>query len=483
MGGLAVACAAAAVSVAVPTSQGAAQVVRVSADPGLSPSFNASTSDYVSGCGKDRPLKLSLNAPSGSTVSVDGAKARSGSFSVTVDLHVNQAARLVVTSGGRRSDYHVRCLPSSFPRWRFERSGEPQAEWLLMAPVAPTSATAARSHFVTIVDRRGVPIWWVREKVSPFNSVLLPGGDIAWTRFYGDPFGMRSTAAWEVHRLDGSLVRTLQTNGSPADTHDMEPLSDGDYLLTTYRLRHNVDLSKYGHSAHAAVLDGEIQEITPSGQEVWSWNSKDHIGLDETQAWSHAKRTTLGGTRAWDVFHLNSVAEDGHGGLVISARHVNAVYDIDRLSGNVKWKLGGTHTPQSLKVVGDPRKPTFGLQHDARVLPDGTITVFDNRTQVSKPRAVRFAINPSKRTATFVQEITDPEAPTSGSMGSARRLAGADWVISWGGTKLVSEISASGRVVWRLKFADSISYRVTPIPFGTLKAMSLRRAMDRMHPR
>jgi len=37
--------------------------------------------------------------------------------------------------------------------------------------------------------------------------------------------------------------------------------------------------------------------------------------------------------------------------------------------------------------------------------------------------------------------------------------------------------------VWRLKFADSISYRVTPIPFGTLKAMSLRRAMDRMHPR
>ena len=117
------------------------------------------------------------------------------------------------------------------------------------------------------------------------------------------------------------------------------------------------------------------------------------------------------------------------------------------------------------------------------VLPDGTITVFDNRTQVSKPRAVRFRINASKRTATFVQEVTDPQAPTSGSMGSARRLAGGDWVISWGGTKLVSEISGSGRIVWRLKFADSISYRVTPVPFGTIKATSLRRAMDRMFPR
>ena len=111
------------------------------------------------------------------------------------------------------------------------------------------------------------------------------------------------------------------------------------------------------------------------------------------------------------------------------------------------------------------------------------MSVFDNRTQVSKPRAVRFRIDASKGTARFLEEATDPESPTSGSMGSARRLPGGDWVVSWGGTKLVSEISGSGRIVWRLKFVDAISYRVTPIPFGTFKATTLRRAMDRMHPR
>jgi len=481
--GAATACAAVVALLATQPTEGASHPLRVTANPGLSPSFRTSVADYVSGCGNGRPLWLSIDAPAGSSVAVDGARPRSGTFTKSVPLTAGQATRLVVSSAGRKATYHVRCLPSSFPRWRFERSGEPAAEWYLMAPVAPDSATAARSHYVTIVDRRGVPVWWKREKISPFNSLVLPNGDLAWTRFYGDPFGMRSSEAWEVHRLDGSLVRTLKTIGSPADTHEMEPLPNGDYLLITYRLRTNVNLSKYGRPAHSDVLDGEIQEITPGGQMVWSWNSKDHISLSEVQAWSHANRRLLDGTRAYDIFHLNSVSPDDHGGLVISGRHVNAVYRIDRATGDVTWKLGGTKRPESLTVVGDPRKPTLGLQHDARVLPDGTVSVFDNRTQVSKPRAVRFRIDASKHRARFLEEVTDPESSTSGSMGSARRLPGGDWVVSWGGTKLLSETSASGRIVWRLKFVDAISYRVTPIPFGTFKATTLRRAMDRMHPR
>ena len=28
-----------------------------------------------------------------------------------------------------------------------------------------------------------------------------------------------------------------------------------------------------------------MQEVKPDGTVVWSWNSKDHIGLDETDHW------------------------------------------------------------------------------------------------------------------------------------------------------------------------------------------------------
>jgi hypothetical protein len=334
------------------------------------------------------------------------------------------------------------------------------------------------------MDGHGVPVWWKRTGIPPFNSVLLPTGNlVAWTRFYYDPFGMRDSEAWEVHRLDGSLVRTLRTVGSPADTHEMTPLSNGNFLMTTYRLRKNVDLRPYGQAAHSNVVDGEIQEIDPTGQVVWTWNSKDHTSAAETKEWAKAGRTLPDGTPAWDIFHLNSVAPDGHGGLVISARHVDAVYRIDRKTGDVTWKLGGTKRPQSLRVVGDSRSPTFGLQHDARVLGDGSVTVYDNRTDLGPPRAVRFRIEASKHRARLVEQVTDPKAHVSGSEGSARRLPGGDWVVSFGGSKLMSELSRSGRIVWRLIFADAINYRVTPIPFGRLGAGSLRRAMDRMYPR
>jgi hypothetical protein len=136
-------------------------------------------------------------------------------------------------------------------------------------------------------------------------------------------------------------------------------------------------------------------------------------------------------------------------------------------------------------VIGDPRKPTFGEQHDARLLPDGSVTVFDNRSDLGRPRAVRFRIDPTKRTARFAEEVTEEKADDSPAEGSARKLPNGHWVVAWGDTKVLSELTASGRLVWRLQFRDDgvVTYRLTPIPFGRLAAFELRRAMNRMHPR
>jgi hypothetical protein len=474
----AMACAAAAALLTIAGDARAGQTLKVTAKPGLTPSFRTDVSDYVSTCAAARPLRLSIATPSSESASVDGAHPRSGRFTVTVSLKVGQATDFVARSGSQRQRYHVRCVPTRFPHWTFERAGTPQAQWSLMAPVGNRS-----SRFVIFVDSHGVPVWWKKMAVPPFNSLLLPNGDLAWTRWYKDPFGENSAGAWEIHRLDGSLVRTLKTIGSPTDTHDMQPLANGNFLLDTYRLRKHVDLRPYGGQANSNVMDGEIQEITPAGKRVWSWNSKDHINLDEAGNPTGRQVRLRDGTVAYDVFHLNSVEPDGDG-LVISARHVNAVYRIKRATGDVVWKLGGTPRPERLAVVGDPKGPTFGGQHDARLLGDGTLTVYDNRTGIDAPRGVRFAIDTKKHEATFLEQVSDPNATSSNSKGSARRLPSGDWVVSWGGTTVISEVSRTTGVVWRLTFGDKTeSYRTTPIPYGELKAVTLRRAMDRMHPR
>jgi hypothetical protein len=463
-------------------SAAAVDRLEVTAKPGLVPTFQPGVIDYVSGCRKGRSLRLSIATTKGDSVSVDGAGFRSGSFKATVSLDVGQSTALVARSGGKRKRYHVRCLPSSFPHWKFTRFARPQAQWWLFAPVTAPANDSPRSRYVIFMDSHGVPVWWRQTGDVPFASILLPSGDVAWTRWYGDPFGMRTRGSWEVHRLDGTRIRTLRTKGSPIDTHDMEPLSNGHYLLDTYRLRRNVDLGPCGGPAQANVVDGEIQEVSSTGARVWSWSSKDHVSPCEAQSLPADIKTFPDGTKAYDYFHLNSVEPDGNG-LVISARHVSAVYRIGRPSGKIEWKLGGKPRPESLRVTGDPLLPTLDEQHDARVLGDGTITVYDNRSHLGPPRAVRFRIDPSKHTASFVEQVTDPKAQDSGSEGSARRLVGGDWVVTWGETNVISEISRTNALVARLELDHAIDYRTQPVPYGRLKASTLRRAMDRMFPR
>jgi Arylsulfotransferase (ASST) len=438
----------------------------ISAKPHLVPSFKSSVLDYVTRCKRDEPVRLRI-------VAGDGARVREER------LAPGQSASVRIRSGGARRRYHVRCLPGDFPRWKFERFRKPEARFYLFAP--QQGATHTASYYVTLIDGHGTPLWWMKRKVVPFNSLLLPNGNIAWARWYEEPFGSHPGTGWEIHRLDGSPVRTLRAAGSPTDLHDFEPLRGGHFLLFTYRLRRHVDLRPYGGPANGNVVDGEIQDQDARGHVVWRWSSKDHVSIAENTRWTYAYDTRFDGTNVYDYFHLNSVQPDGDG-YVISARHVDAVYRIDRATGAITWKLGGTKRPESLKVTGDDQVPLFSGQHDARLLPDGTLTVFDNHTPYA-PRAMRFRIDASKRRATVLGQVTEPQLLWSAAEGSARLLPGGDWVVSWGATSLLSELRATNDPTWRLTLRHGQSYRITPILPGVLAASTLRRAMDRMNPR
>jgi Arylsulfotransferase (ASST) len=453
----------------------------VAADPALYPAFAPRVPDYVVRCRGRTAVQVRVTAAPGQTVAIDGRQARGGSFQAAVPLSSGQAFPFAVTTDGVRRTYSVRCLPGDFPVWTSSRSGRPQAQWYVVAP-------CCSFRYVALFDPNGVPVWWLHTSRSVLDAGLLPDGNVDVALGYGKWYGSElSLARWEEYRLDGTLRRTFSIAPRvPTDRHQMLVLPNGDYILLAHHHRSGVDLSHYGGPAHATVLDAYVAEFSPHHKLLWSWDSGHHIGLGESRRWLPGLVThpsvLPNRAHAYDIVHINSVAPDGRYFLV-SLRHTDAIYAVDKATGHVVWKLGGTPTSASLTIRGDS-VPDFGGQHDVRVLPDGTVTLFDNGTDRGRPpRALRFRIDSRTRTATLLEQITDPLVTSSPCCGSARELPGGDWVISWGGDPLVTEVTPAGTRVFTLDLQPLISFRAPPVPAGVLKRRQLNDAMSQMHPR
>jgi hypothetical protein len=364
--------------------------------------------------------------------------------------------------------FHLRCLPSDFPKYSFarRRSGGPGYFMVQM-----------NGNYATIFNRHGAPVWWYKAQGSPINAELLGDGTVAWS----PQSGQSLTGGFVVRRLNGRLVRVVSAVGHPTDIHEFLRLPNGNYLLSAQVVKRNVDTSAFGGPSNAAVIGFEIQEVTPGGQLVWTWDSLSHIGLGETPpGWWDAVLEDAEPGQPLDTQHWNSVEVEGRS-LLLSFRHLDAVYEISRRTGRVVWKLGGTPTPQSLEVLNDPQTYPLDGQHDARREPDGTITIHDNFTRMRKPpRAVRYRVDPRAGTAKLVQTISDPAAKGSFCCGSARRLPSHDWLVGWGGLEFVGAYRPNGQRIFRLRFPNGFSYRAFPVPAHTLTARRLRHAMNVM---
>ena len=501
----------------------------ITTNPSLFPSFDAGVHDYVSRCSASSPVQVSVQAPSGTTVSVDGQPAASGSFSGAVTRDVGKSFTIVTQADAQPAEtYYVRCLPENFPTWTVQRSGPTQAEYFVMG--------GAFATYVAIVDTNGVPMWWNAVPEGAVFAQLLPDGQFGWITTSGNG---------QELPLAGEPIRPIGT--SPIDSHDLLQLPTGHHVVVVDKAVPNVDLSSWGPTfTVGAVLDHVFEELDADGSVVWSWDVMDHIPVSETNVqW----RGATGGCNCYDPYHWNSIEPttepNNDPGFVVSFRHLDAVFNIDQTTGSIVWRLGGaarrmtsadgttssntsitaadadfsaddigstitdslglipagttitavtsptaatlshsttantatdafTINAESLTVQGDAvfsGGSHFGGQHDARVLSDGTVTLYDDGTNLGRaPRAVRYQIDVAAKTATLLEEVTDPSLVDSSiCCGSARKLPEGNWVIGWGGTNFVTEMTPSGDRVFVLRMTSSpFVYRAIPIPFGQL---------------
>jgi Arylsulfotransferase (ASST) len=439
---------------------------RITTDPPLFPAFQSGVLDYVVRCDPNTPVAVHMTTPTDTYVSVEGRYPRGGVFGELVNQRVGQRFTIRVTTDATHdvsTTYHVRCLPPDFPQWSVQRNGQPQAEYfattLLSSP--PTGA-----NYSAVFDTNGVPVWWTKNKTSTFMLTPLPGQHL----------GTDESSGLVEYDLNGQIVQQFGPVGGN-DFHEVIRLANGNYVMATQDAQ-PCDLTSWGLTASESCLNHVIQELqppaTPGGTPtvVWQWDTSQHIPITETTAtW----RSVFIGS--YDPYHLNSIEDTGDG-YIVSFRHLDAVYKIDKATGNVVWKLGGTPRAESLQLVGDALNGTSG-QHDARLLPDGTVTIHDNGSGPQRqPRVIRYAIDSVNKTATLVQDVRDSAVTTSVCCGSARLLPGGDWVVGWGGGPMITENRPDGTEVFRLTGAGTFVYRAIPILPGQFARDQFRAGMD-----
>ena len=294
------------------------------------------------------------------------------------------------------------------------------------------------------------------------------------------PFGSSSANHFEIHALDTLEVTTVSAVGSPTDGHELRLLPNGDHLLLTYPIEDNVDLTGLqSFGTDETIADCEVQEIDPSGNLVWSWLATDHI--DPTRESIEPAADTINGASVIDVFHFNSIDVDGSGNLLLSSRHANAIFYVDRTTGDVLWKLGGSAYNKDgaahIQVTGDPQM-AFSMQHDARFLPNGDISLFDDHgAAAGVARGVEYAIDFDTSTATVAFQFLG--IGQSQYEGSFRRYPDGESVVGWGyvpaDSRVVTEVSSSGQDMLDIAFSGGQpSYRAVKVPLSQLDIRVLR---------
>jgi len=369
-------------------------------------------------------------------------------------------------------------LPADFPAWRFE-SLRPAAPDLF---VVSFSAPADGRPWVIVFDNEGVPRWWYNPGTRALWGQVLSDGSLSWARSFGDGYGLDPRMAHEVRSESGDLLRLVKTEGSIVDGHEYRELPNGNVLLDTY-VPETADLRRVGGPRQATIVSAEVQEVDPAGKVLWSWNSRGHISLEETGRWW---RSVLSNPRrrlqreAFDPVHINSIEPRGDGEVIISTRHTDAVYGIDRASGEIKWKLGGTRTGKSLRVIGDPATKLLGGQHDARIDRRGRLTIFDNgKDRPRRPRVVFYRLDLTAGAALYRGQLNDPQVSRSHCCGSARETRDGGWLVSWGDNPLVTGFDQAGRITFRLHLPAS-TFRAVPVPAGATSIARLSRGMAAM---
>ena len=445
------------------------------------PAYSPSATDYAVEC-NDSPVDLELDPLVGTTMRVNNVPVAAGTIGLQGDD--DRLTTVTLRRGSTTQVYYFRCVPSDFPRLEASRPGTPTPGWYLTL-----AGTTSGGSFALILDEHGGPVWYKRLDRRGTDIERRSDGRIVWVPSLGARYGTEPDAGYRAISLYGTLVDEYITYDEgdvehPTDHHDYVELSGGRYALISYPILSGVDLTALpgdGWSVTDTIADNVIQELYADGSLAWSWRLSDYFGYDEVP---YPIRWEPDGPV--DVFHTNALSaiDDGSGDYLVTARHLDAAFRIDRSDDGIDWILGSlpTGAPQlsgapRLEILNDPRGGPRRPHHAQ--LDGDVVTLFDNRTDLGQAsRAVAYRIDTGAATATLLWSIEAPSGQTAFGLGSVDPAADGSVVVGWGPVQpMIQEFDADRELLFEVRqLPGGQIYRVAKEPKAVWSAAQLRAA-------
>jgi Arylsulfotransferase (ASST) len=346
--------------------------------------------------------------------------------------------------------------------------------------IAPKTARSDLVQGPLIIDDSGRPVWFhplQGQQTMGFRVQRYQGQPVlTWAQtetVSGEPGANFGTTTDYIYDQSYELVATVHAgNGFATDPRDFVITDDDTALITIYNSV-PYDLSPFGGPAEGTALEAVVQEVDiASGAVVFEWHSLDHVAIDE----SYAPSVSVAAGTSHDYFHINSIAVDNDGQLLISGRQTWTVYKVDRHSGEVLWRLGGKRSDFAIGA-----EASMSWQHDAEPADGSTLRILDNHSTGARNRPSRVLwLSPdlSTQSVSLVRVIQHPTGIVSPSQGNAQALPNGNTFVGWGQAGVFSEFDAAGGLVFDARVPlEYDTYRAYRMPWhGRPKARPTARA-------
>jgi hypothetical protein len=331
----------------------------------------------------------------------------------------------------------------------------------------PVAATAE----VLLISMKGdvVHKW----NVDAERARLLPNGNLLV--IHGSKWG-KDVSPWrelrdEIREYDWNGKIVWKHKADDVAHHDLQRVANGNTLylrrtiLPSEFKKKIADVNKRSQEIRA----DSIIEINKSGEQVWQWNTFDHLDLnscgrrpcreidDESMAadkgkdWTHVNTLSIIPENKW---YSEGDQRFKPGNIIFLPRNFWTAYIIDRDTGKIVWEFGG-----------DYRGGISG-GHEATMIPmgfpgAGNILIIDNGTKIHQGESFILEINPQTKQAEWIYDVGTKFF--TATRGSVQRLVNGNTLISEDNTGRLFEVTKDKELVWEYK-GTHLSSRASRYP-------------------